>query len=726
MRLDKTDSVHCKLNAIVLAVAMLAGANIAPASAAAAPSSLSITSAVVIVERPDEAEPVKRAVADLQSDFEKVLGVRPRIVARLEQAGPEAIIVGRAAELPKDMVPAGADAPESFSISAGPGRVVLSGADVRGTIYAIYQFSQDYLGVDPMYYWTDKVPPKRKSIALPGDLAKVFPSPLFKYRGFFINDEDLLTGWAPGEFTDHSGISLAVMDKIYETILRLKGNMVVPSTWNFPTDPQIKLVAERGLILNQHHATPLGVNVARWPANVPYNYSEHPEILERAWKNAVASYDPHQEVLWSVGLRGLSDSSYASMDSSVVDNDKRLGMLIDRAIAKQMEIVRAVHPDAQFVTNLWKEGVRLIQNGDLKIPPEVNLVWADVGYGVMQDKGQLAPGQGAYYHVAMLNGRANQLSEMVPVDRIYSEFGRYIAARATGFMLVNTSDLRPVAMTAKAVMDVAWGGVPQGGSDRYYRDWAAYEFGAKAAEPLTRIYQDYFKAFARTPPGLPGEGQEYGDQLFHTEAQQMLVAAMISPPYYMAGGQNPTWTPIHILGIGIEPNYYRQIDANYVPDTAAREIKICGEAQARWDAVWKDALAAEAAVEPSRRPYYEAQMLAMIAINRASNHILYQVSKAVMDYRAGDRAKAKAEAEQTLKDFDEIERIQSKAEYGKWKNWYRGEWLVGIRRTRELVETFIRYADDPMTNLPFPVLANSWAGYYHIMHYEGDRTVDVH
>jgi len=38
---------------------------------------------------------------------------------------------------------------------------------------------------------------------------------LFKYRGFFINDEDLLTGWAPGELKDKSGISLSVWDKIF-------------------------------------------------------------------------------------------------------------------------------------------------------------------------------------------------------------------------------------------------------------------------------------------------------------------------------------------------------------------------------------------------------------------------------------------------------------------------------------------------------------------------------
>ena len=707
------------------------GVVLSAAAFGASPAQLVIDSRVTIVANPAAPLPIRKATEDLRSDFAKVFGAKPRLVARLQDAGPVAIVIGESASLPQSMVPAGATAPESFSISVSNinenvRAVVLSGPDMRGTIYAIYQFSQDYLGVDPMYYWTDKEPPRRKSIAIPATLSRVFPPPVFKYRGFFINDEDLLTGWAPGEFTDHTAISLAVMDKIYETILRLKGNMVVPGSWIFPDDPQVKLVGERGLVLSQHHATPLGVNVARWPAGVPYNYSTHPEILERAWKNAVAAYDPHQEILWTLGLRGLSDTSYATLDPSVVGDDKHFGMLVSKAIATQMEIVRAAHPDAQFITNLWQEGARLAHAGDLVIPPGVTHVWADQGNGLMQDNGDLAPGQGAYYHVAMYNGHANQLTEWVPVERIYSEMGRYIKAGATGYLLLNTSDIRPVGMTAKAVMDVAWGGVPAGGDRQHYRDWADYEFGTKAAEPVAKIYEEYFRAFAHIPPGAPGAGDAGGDQLFHGAAQEFLMTTMISPPYYELAAQDPKWTPLHILGVGLEPDYYFQIRPDRMPAMAAMAVKLCGAAESGWDAVWRHALEAGKFVAPERRNFYEADVLTMIAINRDSNLILKLVAQAVLDYRAGNKVKARAEAVQTLHVFDELQRYQKKAEYGKWKNWYRGEWLIGMRYTRTLTETFIRFIDDPETTLPPPVRATSWQGYYHIMHYEGDRTVDVH
>ena len=60
---------------------------------------------------------------------------------------------------------------------------------------------------------------------------------------------------------------------------------------------------------------------------------------------------------------GLSDSSYASLDPSVRDNDQLLGKRISDAIAEQMKIVRAKYPKAQFVTDLWQEGARLMQKG---------------------------------------------------------------------------------------------------------------------------------------------------------------------------------------------------------------------------------------------------------------------------------------------------------------------------------------------------------------------------
>jgi hypothetical protein len=694
----------------------------------AAPPQVVIDANVNLLVGSEEPESVEAAAEDLAGDLEKVFGKKPAITHSPMDAAVT-ILIGFRSPLAARLRPSSLTQRESFSISVadapwraknGSKVLVLSGADMRGTMFAVYEFSQDYLGVDPLYYWTDHEPARRSRIEVPPDLHKTFPPPAFKYRGFFINDEDLLSGWAPGPKVEGTGISLEVWNKIYETILRLKGNMVAPGTWIFPDEPQIRLAGKRGLIVTQHHAIPLGLNVARWPKDVPYSYSAHPEILERAWKDAVAAYPPGVEVLWTVGLRGLSDISYAAFDPSVKGNNQALGRLIGKAIASQMQIVRARHPDASFITSLWQEGAKLVQQGDLSIPAGVGTVWADDGYGYLEDKGQVTAGQGAYYHVAMMNGRANQLTEMVPVERIYSELGRYLKAGATNYLLLNTSDIRPVSMTAKAVMDLAWAGVGTGDADKYYRDWSAAEYGEKAAGKVAALYKQYFETPAHS---VRAPGREYGDQYYHTEARLLLLSYMVNAPLYSLPSQAPLWIVPRVFDFpGDVPG---PAGREHLAEMAKGEMERCREAQPRWDALWNQVTEAEESVLPERRPFYAAHMLTMVAIGKESNRILALSAEAVQDAAAGSRNSARAAAQQALAAVDEIRKAESAAEYGKWKNWYRGDWLTNVSRTAELLSIFARQMQDPLAPLPPPVRWEGWEAYHHIMQYEGDRSADV-
>lgn len=688
------------------------GKTVVPVARPATPTVLDATTVIVVGS--DQPEAVAAAARDLASDFEKVVGRVPRIVQRRDNAAGPAIVVATEKS----------GAAESFSISARDNAVRLAGADMRGTIYAVYQFAEDYLGVDPLYYWTDHVPARKARIELPDGLQKDFPAPVFKYRGFFVNDEDLLTGWAPAPASEHTGISLAAWDKIYETTLRLKGNIVAPGTWIFSDEPQIALAAKRGLIVTQHHAIPLGVNVARWPENAPYTYSAHPEILQRAWANAVAGYAPNQEVLWTVGLRGLSDSSYATYDTSVANDNHALGRVIGQAMAEQVRIVRATHPDASFLTNLWQEGARLVQAGDLQIPEGVHAVWADDGYGNLQDAGKVKAGDGAYYHVAMMNQRANQLTEMVPVERIYSELGRYIAAGATHYLLVNTSDIRPVTMTIRAVMESAWKGTPAGAPDaaatEFYRRWSADQFGAGAAAAVAAVYEEYFKTPSRTT--VNGATREYGDQLYHSEARRMLLTDLLDRPLYTVASQAPPWMPLR--RVDPVPPGGPAAPKTWLKTTLATELVACAEAQPRWDALWQHAGAAAHLVAPERRQFYQAHVLTAIAVNRQSNAMLLAVANAIQAAAAGRAADARASIAQALRATDEIRAAETAAEYGRWKNWYAGDWLTNVPRTRQTLQAYAAHLDDPRAPLPSPLIWD-WEAYYRIMHYEGERTADV-
>jgi hypothetical protein len=155
------------------------------------------------------------------------------------------------------------------------------------------------------------------------------------------------------------------------------------------------------------------------------------------------------------------------------------------------------------------------------------------------------------------------------------------------------------------------------------------------------------------------------------------------------------------------------------------DIEECLSAVPRWDAVNRDALAAQSLILPERRNFYQASVLTMVAINRESNRMLLDVARSMQAYEAGDTSKAQSEASAALRALDAVRSSMNAAEYGKWKNWYRGDWLTGVDRTRELMQAWADHLRDPMAKLPAPAAWTGWEAYFHIMEYEGDRSVEV-
>ena len=69
--------------------------------------------------------------------------------------------------------------------------VIIAGADMRGTIYGIYEISEQ-MGVSPWYDWADVPVPHSTDISLTAGTYTV-PQPGVRYRGIFLNDESSTT-----------------------------------------------------------------------------------------------------------------------------------------------------------------------------------------------------------------------------------------------------------------------------------------------------------------------------------------------------------------------------------------------------------------------------------------------------------------------------------------------------------------------------------------------------
>ena len=408
-----------------------------------------------------EPAPVRRALDDVLLDFYLVLGRRPYVFPRPPAPGsiPNAtalIFLGSLAQAPwleglDARVPAlcapGWEAHCVLAPAGGAGGfasvVLATGAGDRGAMYAAYSFAEAVLGVNPWKLLLDDVPAYAGSADVPEGLALAFPPPFYKYRAAFINDEDLLAGRFPDPLR-RAAIGPQTYERLFETLLRLKANMVVPATNPFPDQDVNVLAGMRGLVLSFHHYDLLGGNVFSWPLpSSEWDFARNPAEVSAVWRAAIGAQAAIPEVVWSVGLRGLNDYPYPCSLGPA-----GCGAQISQAIANQTQWVRAAQgAGAHLVLYMWDELLELLEGGHLVLPEGVQVVFTDAGQGYMPPtNGNWSKYcAGIYYHTAMYTGygRAtgtNQLSELVPVDRVYAELGRAAnASNSTTFCACGSS-----------------------------------------------------------------------------------------------------------------------------------------------------------------------------------------------------------------------------------------------------------------------------------------------
>ena len=336
------------------------------------------------------ASPIDLALRDLKQDFYKVIGVSPSVVNSLptKQYDGDVIVVFA-------LAPPGSAPEESFIIaSMAPGTgtnnstapiITITGADVRGLIFGIYHFSSDFLGVDPFWWFNDDAPIYEPlGVTVSSSYYYDSGAPAFDSRGAFNNDEDLSGYFASSPLGD-AVFNTHWADRFCETLLRLRVNTFIPSTFAYVDESHYRVAARRGLRLGNHHVMPVGNNVFAWPNGVPYTYRLNPEPFIAAWE-ALTYYQQRiegREMVYSLGYRGVNDEPFWNEDTTCVTDECR-GSTITQAIANQSAIALAtpyvVKP--KFVSYLWMELLDLLQKGVLKLPANVSCIWTDFPGGL--------------------------------------------------------------------------------------------------------------------------------------------------------------------------------------------------------------------------------------------------------------------------------------------------------------------------------------------------------
>lgn len=624
---------------------------------------------------------IRAAIRNVEEDWYKVFGYPPVVFSdgpRGHWTGP--VVVFGSAENTRHLLdakmPEGKERYRVFATSVQHNDAIVGiGGDTRGTIYALYSFAEEILGVDPMYIFTDSSPKKRVSIELSSDFDYTPDAPTFEHRGWFINDEEIHDGLHRDPLNGNV-ISMEWQDKIIESLLRCKGNMLIPESSPYPDQTAYDLCARRGVIITHHHIAPLGVNMMDWPEGVPFSFMSHKDILIDAWTKA-AKAQSDKEVAWIIGFRGESDGAFWHSDPDAPEDAAGRGAVIGEAMQIQTDIVRAFDPDATIVAALWNEQGYLFHDGHLKIPDGVCTMFADDGRGYMRDEGgkHLKAGDGLYYHTMMMMNTQNRTTEAVPPARIYDELRRYVEKGATKYAIINVSSIRPAVMSTHAMMDFLWDADPalskssEDSMRDYMTDWYSDRFGEELGADLAKLREHYFQIpYMRAKPPV-SDGYWRGARAEHLMQYKIQLLLNRYLEQVLAG---------------------QSIDMPNFKSHLSHAVEPLVECDEFFPGLWNAVLSMESRIDAKDLDFYQFHFVYQTAIHMYSSQALKHVVDAYEGYvAAGDAKQFSEQLELALADIEQVIDSMHAAEYGAWDTMFMHVRLLDTFRTRLLLKQSI-------------------------------------
>ena len=464
---------------------------------------------VSIVVPEAECSQVKLAVEALQKDFEKVLGFKPAIVNTTGTTqGVELVVANGAVEGTfADITPLEGFESHRVYADAENNRIVMQGADMRGTIYAIYSLSEQLLGVPPLWYWCDWQPELKEQIDVPADFNYYQPSPTVRYRAWFPNDEDLFVPWRR--------LSADNNERWLETMLRLKLNTVeytATVTTNGTLNAEAMLYKKYGLVLTSHHMVALNNSFANWDAYWQQVKKQTPPALSvndmaslrEFWQyNIDAVMNSGVENLWQVAFRGKTDQPFWSVFSDAPATDAERGAVINRMVKEQYDMIcKSTGEENPFVRmTFYDEISSLLAAGHLQPPTATNMLWTFVAgrrdhypYDDLVNWTNTNNVKLGYYMNLQFYSTGAHLAPAEGPWKMEDNY-RYVQSKGPlTFSVVNAGNVREFLMEMSANAAMMWNSEDYK-TDDFMRQFCAQYFGKEHAEEIAQLYHDYYYAY---------------------------------------------------------------------------------------------------------------------------------------------------------------------------------------------------------------------------------------
>ena len=504
------------------------------------------------------------AVQNLQKDFERVCGKQAQLFNSPTSDTKQCIIVG-SLESPyvKQLIKAkqldekelkGKVEKYIMTVVSNPlpgvdEALVIAGSDMRGTIYGVYELSEQ-IGVSPWYDWMDVPVVKHQNLAIKRG-SYTAGEPAVRYRGLFLNDEaPCLTTWVKNTFgTEYGGHEFYA--RVFELILRLRGNYLWPAMWGwsfYADDPlNSPTASDMGVIMGTSHHEPMARNHQEWARHRKeygeWNYVTNQKVIDEFFREGVSRSKDNEDII-TIGMRGDGDTAMGAKeghDDEFVPNDDETIKLLEKIIKNQRKIIakETGRPakERQQLWSLYKEVQRYYDKG-LKVPDDVIILFSDDNWGDIRrlpspEELKHKGGFGMYYHVDYVGApRNSKWLNVTPIQHIWDQLTLTYQYGVDKLWVLNVGDLKPMEYPITFFMDFAWNPKRYDASNllEHPRKFCAQQFGESQADEAARILNLYSQYAGRVTAEMldastynieTGEFKQVCDEFVRLEAEAL-------------------------------------------------------------------------------------------------------------------------------------------------------------------------------------------------------------
>lgn len=373
----------------------------------------------------------------------------------------------------------------------GQKAIVLAGSDVQGMQYAVYDYSKEILGVDPLEYWTGKKPKNKDVVNLFGFQDRSITPPKVPILCYFENDVDELANYR-GKLLEYDWESYT---ELINSLVRLRYNAIQffdmlgrPEYFIRPeykklnpdyqvdidyVDKMINYAHEKGMKVSVDFA--LGYQIHPMSEDKATCWRDYKEDWLKAWRYYLEETPLKKTDIFILRPRHqVWDWEYKSTcGENKID-------VFNEVYAVFGDLVEEYNPNAEKVLVCYSDGMQMWNDG-LRPPKDWIVAWSDHGFGEFQHLPNTTDDYkfGTYMHAGYWLNHTVHNPYPEKIEKVMKDmFKKY---KADNYCLVNGQNFRPFLLNIEAYSEVCRNPETFNSAD-FYRQWSERYFGKALAE----------------------------------------------------------------------------------------------------------------------------------------------------------------------------------------------------------------------------------------------------